>query len=349
MHKEVDDETRFPFQRDRDRIIHTQAFRRLKGKTQVFVTGDNNFGTDHYRTRLTHTLEVAILSRDMARTLGLNEDLAESIALAHDLGHPPFGHAGEEALDQWMRDHGETFEHNAQSLRLVTVLESHSSQWKGLNLNREILEGLQKHRTPHDQTGPDHDHLMRSLSLEAQIVNLADEIAYTAHDTEDGLKALLFTAKDLETTALGREALRESGKRWTSVRGAIIHALVMDLITMSEKNLTVQGIRSLAQVYKADHLIIAWSGVITEQLQELRAFLWEHMYKHPSVQGANEHGKKIVISLCGALEKNPSAKVLEFQKRGEGTGIEAIKDYVSGMTDEYATRSIKMLEETKYK
>ncbi|HLD71473.1 MAG TPA: dNTP triphosphohydrolase, partial [Candidatus Peribacteraceae bacterium] len=154
VHKEADDETRFPFQRDRDRIIHTQAFRRLKGKTQVFVTGDTNFGTDHYRTRLTHTLEVAILSRDMARTLGLNEDLAESVALAHDLGHPPFGHAGEEALDHWMHDYDLHFEHNAQSLRLATILEQHSSQWQGLNLNREILEGLQKHRTPHDQSGP---------------------------------------------------------------------------------------------------------------------------------------------------------------------------------------------------
>src|SRR3989338_8751852 len=193
------------------------------------------FQRDHYRTRLTHTLEVAQISRDIARTLRLNEDLAECIALAHDLGHPPFGHAGEQALDKWMHDHGSSFEHNRQSLRNVTTLEEHSSLIAGLNLNNEILEGMQKHRTPHDQsTASDHahddhrDHAQhRSLSLEAQVVNLADEIAYTGHDVDDGLRAKLFTNKDLDGNVLSASALQRCSERGTSVRGGIIHLLVM--------------------------------------------------------------------------------------------------------------------------
>ena len=200
---EAPDGTRFPFQRDRDRIIHTQAFRRLKGKTQVFVAGTHGSTqlttSDHVRTRLTHTMEVAQISRDIARTMGLNEDLAEAVALSHDLGHPPFGHAGEEALDRWMKKHGGSFEHNIQSHRVVTVLAEHSTQFPGLNLHQEILEGILKHRTPHDggivsgemvsgewSHSRSHDLTTHhSPSLEAQIVNLSDEIAYTGHDCED--------------------------------------------------------------------------------------------------------------------------------------------------------------------
>ncbi|MBI3618819.1 dNTP triphosphohydrolase [Candidatus Peregrinibacteria bacterium] len=214
---EPEDRTRFPFQRDRDRIIHTQAFRRLQGKTQVFVAGEG----DHYRTRLTHTMEVAQIGRDLARALSLNEDLTECIALAHDLGHPPFAHAGEESLDAWMRGHGLSFEHNEQSLRLVTLLEEHASRIPGLNLNREVLEGLEKHSK----------HLEgRSHTLEAQVVNMADEIAYTGHDCDDGLRAGFFSIEDISSLALAKKAMDLIAPRGTALRGGIIHLLVTDLL-----------------------------------------------------------------------------------------------------------------------
>jgi len=341
---EPEDETRSPFQRDRDRIIHTQAFRRLQGKTQVFVIGEG----DHYRTRLTHTLEVAQISRDIARTLRLNEDLAECIALAHDLGHPPFGHAGEQALDKWMHDHGSSFEHNRQSLRNVTTLEEHSSLIAGLNLNNEILEGMQKHRTPHDQsTASDHahddhrDHAQhRSLSLEAQVVNLADEIAYTGHDVDDGLRAKLFTNKDLDGNVLSASALQRCSERGTSVRGGIIHLLVMDLYAATQKSIEKNTIKSLDDVYRASELIVCFSSTMQKELDALRAFLWQRMYLAPAVQSANDEGKKIVLDLCEHLLKHPIEKVLALQKSHGGELVEAIKDYVSGMTDQFAASSL---------
>jgi len=354
--EEPEDETRFPFQRDRDRIIHTQAFRRLQGKTQVFVL---TTGGDHYRTRLTHTLEVAQISRDIARTLGLNEDLAECIALAHDLGHPPFGHAGEQALDDWMRGHGSSFEHNRQSLRIVTMLEEHSSLILGLNLNCEILEGLQKHRTPHDQsTASDHahdertDHTQnRSLSLEAQVVNLADEIAYTGHDVDDGLRAKLFTNKDLDGNVLSASALQRCSERGTSVRGGIIHLLVMDLYAATHKSIEKNHIVTLEDVYQFSLPaagtprpscggLVCFSLTMQKDLDALRAFLWQRMYLAPAVQKANEEGKKIVLDLCEHLFKHPTEKVLALQKTHGGELTEAIKDYASGMTDQFASVSL---------
>lgn len=325
-HAEPDDETRFPFQRDRDRIIHTQSFRRLKGKTQVFVAGEG----DHYRTRLTHTLEVAQLSRDCARTLGLNEDLSEAIALAHDLGHPPFGHAGEEALDRFLRAHGSSFEHNAQSLRIVTLLEEHSSLTPGLNLNREILEGLWKHRSA-DDAPP------RSPSLEAQVVNIADEIAYSGHDSDDGLRAGLFSVSDLSRTRPGKRAAELATPRGTSMRGAIIHILVEDVYR--EAAATLSNIHSLDNVYAATHPLIKNSTGTSEDLLELRAFLWEKMYLNPAVSQANEEGKAIVLRLCETYLKNPNDKVLALQKKFSSALPEAVKDYVAGMTDEYAKTS----------
>ena len=341
--QEPPDATRFPFQRDRDRIIHTQSFRRLKGKTQVFVTG----GGDHFRTRLTHTFEVAQISRDIARTLGLNEDLSEAIALAHDLGHPPFGHAGEEALDLWMRDHGSHFEHNAQSLRIVTLLEERSSLESGLNLNREILLGLQKHTTPHDlpaevrratKAGHENTHMTQGLSLEAQVVNLADEIAYTGHDVDDGLRAKLFSESDLKKIPLAEQALEQSKARGMAARGAIIDLLITDLYACTEELL--RSIHDLDQVYASKEPLVRFSGAMKGALGALREFLWKRMYLHLDVLKANEQGKIVVRTLCKKLTTNPTPKVLEFQKRGGGTLIEAVKDYVAGMTDEYAQKSL---------
>jgi len=326
--KEPEDETRFPFQRDRDRIIHTQAFRRLKGKTQVFVASAD----DHVRTRLTHTLEVAQISRDIARTLSLNEDLAECIALAHDLGHPPFGHTGEEALDSFLRKHDSRFEHNAQSLRIITVLEEHSSVHTGLNLNCEVLEGLQKHSTPHDSpAGPLH-----APTLEAAIVNLADEIAYTAHDCDDGLSSKLFDRKMLTMVPLAREAADRACARGTSLRGALIHLLVTDLYAATEAALRQSGITSLEQVLHSTGPLVRFSEATEKRLQELRTFLWRNLYLHPHVRSHNEEGRSLVLALCKSYEADPPAKVLELQKALHSTLPEAIKDYVAGMTDAYA-------------
>lgn len=327
---ESDDETRFPFQRDRDRIIHTQAFRRLKHKTQVFVSGHG----DHYRTRITHTLEVAQISRDLARTLGLNEDLAEAIALAHDLGHTPFGHAGEEAMHACMKQHGKVFEHNEQSLRTVTLLEDRTTTYAGLNLSREILEGLMKHRTPHDN--PNGDVVPRSPSLEAELVNLADEIAYTAHDTDDGLRSGLFSPRQIRETKLGFLASEKAKKRETELRGSIVDALVSDLYAETALRLEVQKIASLADVYGARHALVCFSEAMTAQLAELRQFLWDHLYKSAAVQTQAKRGQGIIKDLFEAYMNDPPEKVLEVQKKTEGTLAEAVKDYIAGMTDPYA-------------
>jgi len=328
MHEEPEDDTRFPFQRDRDRIIHTQSFRRLKGKTQVFVAGHG----DHVRTRLTHTMEVVQISRDIARTLGLNEDLTECIALAHDLGHPPFGHAGEATLDAWMQKFGLHFEHNEQSHRIVTVLEDHSSLYQGLNLNQEILEGLRKRSTPHDVPGEE----VLPVSLEAQVVNIADEIAYTGHDCEDGRRAKLFTPDELLNTSLARRAQDQAQPRGTSMRGAIIHILVHDLYGATEEALVSQRINTVEDVYRETTPLVQFSAALRKELDELRSFLSDNMYFHPQVLAKSEHGQEVVRGLCERYHSSPPEKVQELQQKTDGALEEAIKDYVAGMTDQYA-------------
>ena len=330
---EEEDAVRFAFQRDRGRIMHSTAFRRLKGKTQVFVGG----GGDHYRTRLTHTLEVAGISRDIARTLSLNEDLSECIALAHDLGHPPFGHAGEEALNVWMKRSGSSFEHNLQSYRIVTLLEQHSSAALGLNLNTEVLDGLLKHYTPHDHPAADKALLLRHApSLEAQVVNLADEIAYTAHDCDDGLRAELFSMEKLSTIELAAEALELSTPHGTSIRGALIEMLTHDLYRESASQLEQAGFKAINDVYEAKDTTIRFSESMRAKLAELRAFLFEHMYNHPEVLRHSEEGQQVILDLCTTYTKQPPEKVLALQEKNGSDLPEAIKDYVCGMTDGYA-------------
>lgn len=335
-HGEPQDETRFPFQRDRDRIIHTQAFRRLKGKTQVFVEGSG----DHVRTRLTHTMEVAQISRDIARALGLNEDLTECIALAHDLGHPPFGHAGEAALNGWMERFGLHFEHNEQSHRIVTLLEEHSALYPGLNLNREILDGLLKHTTPYDiPPSPS----MHSPTLEAQVVNIADEIAYTGHDCEDGVRAELFPEEKLLAIPLALDADRQRSARGTSLRGALIHLLVCDLYRATEEELTSQCSTTLDTVLHTDVPLIRFSKSMRLALDTLRDFLQERMYAHPRILERNRRGVECISTLCHAYHTQPNPKVLALQKKTGGALEEAIKDYVSGMTDAYALQQERVL------
>jgi len=329
------DDTRFSFQRDRDRIVHTQSFRRLKGKTQVFVTGQG----DHYRTRLTHTMEVAVISRDIARTLSLNEDLAECIALAHDLGHPPFGHAGEETLNEWMKTFGSSFEHNHQSYRIVTILEQRTHAYTGLNLNREVLDALLKHQTPHDHP---KDADVREPSLEAQLVNIADEIAYTGHDCDDGLKVSLFSSEEIGTIPLVKSAYKLCAEKGTALRGALIHLLVHNLYTTSEERL--RKIHSLEEVYTAKSPCITFSERMKQDLHTLREFLWDHMYLHPQVLEKSTQGKEVVHALCTHLYKHPTPKVLALQKLSAGALQEAVKDYVCGMTDGYAVEQMQELQ-----
>lgn len=306
---EPSDETRFPFQRDRDRIIHTSAFRRLQGKTQVFVSGEG----DHFRTRLTHTMEVAQIARDVSRAFHLNEDLAECIALAHDLGHPPFGHTGEEALNLWMREQGSHFEHNEQSHRIVTVLEKRSSQYMGLNLHSEVVEGLLKHTT-------------KSPSLEAQVANLVDEIAYTSHDTDDGLIADLFSVKELIDIPLARDAYDRAKTRGTYIRGSLVHLMVKDFLEFNE-----------AQMQKtAGTIQLTLSPSMRKSLDELKEFLWKRMYPHPRIRLKAEEGKVIVDILCRQYVQHPTEKIINLQKRTQSTLPIAVKDYVAGMTDTFA-------------
>jgi len=327
--KEPEDATRNPFQRDRDRIIHTQAFRRLQGKTQVFVAGEG----DHYRTRLTHTMEVAQISRDIARTLSLNEDLAECIALAHDLGHPPFGHRGEDALHQWMTAHGLSFEHNAQSVRIVTLLEQHSPLAAGLNLNREVVEGLQKHR---EALRKPPSVFPRALTLEAQVVNAADEIAYLGHDCDDGLRAGLFSLTDASAVPLVQRANERRSKRGTQLRGAVIHLLVSDVYEETARRLRDNGIKSLEDVYASLLPIVSFSPGMEEDVGLLRDFLWMHMYDHPRVVQAGAEGQEIIRTLCNRFLEEPSEKVLELRRVTASALPEAVKDYVAGMTDGFA-------------
>lgn len=329
-HEEAEDSTRFPFQRDRDRIIHTQAFRRLKHKTQVFVAGHG----DHYRTRITHTLEVAQISRDIARTLGLNEDLAEAIALAHDLGHTPFGHAGESAMKECMESFGKSFEHNEQSLRIVTLLEDRCHQYPGLNLSREILEGLQKHRTPHD--APHATALPRSPSLEAELVNLADEIAYTAHDTDDGLRAEQFTVRDIARTHLGSLASRKAKMHGTEIRGALVDLLVSDLYRETERRILSMKISTLDDVYRVRESIVSFSSTMTDHLAELRQFLWNRLYKSPAVLRQANRGKKVLRALFTHYVHHPNLKIKALMKKSDSPLEDAVKDYIAGMTDPFA-------------
>ncbi len=313
---EPEDDTRFPFQRDRDRIIHSYAFLRLQGKTQVFAVGEMG---DHVRTRLTHTMVVAQISRDLARMLQLNEDLAECIALAHDIGHPPFGHAGEEAIDLWMKEHGSAFEHNLQSHRIVTLLEKHSSHYTGLNLNREVVEGLLKHSTE------------ITHSLEARLTNIADEIAYHAHDCDDGLNAGLFSREELIAVPLAHEAYERTRERGTYIRGALQHMMVHDLLEHSSLD-----------PHHSDP--ITFSSGMRHSITELRQFLWDHMYTHPQVISQSKAGQEVVAALCRHYYANPNTKILDMQKRTDATLLEAVKDYVAGMSDTYAKDQMERLE-----
>ncbi len=372
LHPEDESPTRSAFQRDRDRIIHSTAFRRLEYKTQVFVYHEG----DHYRTRLTHSLEVAQIARSAARSLGLDEDLAEACALAHDLGHPPFGHAGEETLNRMMADFG-GFDHNAQTIRLVTELEHRYAAFDGLNLTFETLEGLAKHNGPllrADGTPVRplpfalaeyvrrHDLALHLWpGAEAQLAAIADDIAYTAHDIDDGLRAGLFAFEDLagldlvapameEVMALGRE---ERTVRVHELVRRLIDRMIGDLVSESRARLARLGARDIDDVRRAGGPVVDFSASLRAALEQTRAFLHERMYRHRYVVRGLIKGKRVVEALFGLYIAEPHCMPAEWEARCDtpGTAVtaRAVADFIAGMTDRYALREYrKLFDITEY-
>ena len=336
---------RSEFQRDRDRIIHSGAFRRLEYKTQVFV----NHEGDLFRTRLTHSIEVAQIARSIARRLGLNEDLAEAISLAHDLGHTPFGHAGQDALNACMKPYG-GFEHNLQSLRVVDKLEERYAAFDGLNLCFETREGILKHCSAENaaRLGDVGERFLnnRRPSLEAQVANLADEIAYNNHDVDDGLRSGLITLEQLEAvplvaTQLGavRHAYRDLPERRVvheTVR-RMINTLVTDLIRQSDSNISSQVLATLEDVRGAPTLI-AYSTEINEQQRALKNFLRTHLYRHYRVLRMSAKAQRIISDLFGIFMADSRLLPPQFQQQQEAARARAVADYIAGMTDRYAIR-----------
>ncbi len=349
FHKERADNTRTPFQRDRDRIIHSKAFRRLQAKTQVFVS----YYGDHYRDRLTHTIEVAQISRDVSRTLGLNEDLAEAMALAHDLGHPPFGHGGEYALDDVMHEFGEHFEHNEQSRRILEKLETMNPNYDGLNLTIEVLDGLLKHEQSHHLA---HIQFETSAHLESQVVDMADEIAYTNHDIDDGLRSGLITLQNMRKFKLWCRAEKDIKEQYgknidlkrlqSRVISRMISLMIQDLCKTSEANIKKFRLRSVEDVRRHKGKIIGFSSSIKPEMRELREFLMENFYYNPKVARQIEHGKKLLKKLFLYYIKKPQQLPEPFRtsiKLGEAKET-VVKDYIAGMTDHYAEEQAKLIK-----
>ncbi len=340
-------EYRTAFQRDRDRILHTTAFRRLEYKTQVFI----NYEGDYYRTRLTHTLEVTQIGRTTARTLGANEDLVESICLAHDLGHPPFGHSGESILARLMRDHG-GFDHNKQSLRIVTHLEHRYPDFNGLNLTREVLEGIVKHETEYDESdAADYSPELRG-DLEAQITNAADELAYTAHDLDDGLRSGMISESMLEGMALWEIVLKSVGWRGPLKddlpRHRIIRRLigleVNDLIVATDQRIRDSGVRSVEDLQRLTYNVVGFSEEMHRRNRELKDFLYANLYRHYRVVRMAVKAEKILTDLFRAYEAEPTILPKHVQGWIAERGLQrTICDYVAGMTDRYAIEEYEKL------
>ena len=340
---------RSPFQRDRDRIIHSASFRRLKHKTQVFVNTEG----DHYRTRITHSIEVAQIARSIAKYLNLNEDLTETLSLAHDLGHTPFGHAGEDALDESMQDHG-GFDHNLQALRIVMFLENKYFKFKGLNLSIETLEGLLKHNGPVEDTTLINSLIgLRTFKnkinfntyplLEAQISAISDDIAYNNHDIQDGIKANLFKLEELMEIDFFKSIYLKYKKKINKTNYKIatyqiirdsIDLMIRDLLRNTQKNLKDLKISSIKDITKADQLIVCFSEKIKNSEKEIKLFLRTKMYNNKSVLKKNQKGKVIVKKLFNIIKSNPRKFLTKDQLTKDK--FRAISDFISGMTDRYA-------------
>lgn len=330
------------YQRDRDRVIHSRAFRRLEYKTQVFLNGTG----DHLRTRLTHTIEVAAIARNISRALQLNEDLTEAIALAHDLGHSPFGHKGEVALDRLMQGEG-GFEHNRQSLRIVEELEQKYPLFAGLNLTWEVREGLVKHRTSYDHPDPRDGFEAQCSSLEAQVANLADEITYYSHDLDDGLESGLLTEAQLssevglwaqasETVRLEYGDLPDECRRYFIIR-CLIDGQVRDVVETAERLIRASGVKSADEVRLQPEALVQYSEERRRQNLQLRDYLYANLYYNPEVQGPNLRAVRMLEELFNHYLAHHEAVGEQSSKRAERIGWRrAVCDYLAGMTDRYA-------------
>ena len=338
------------FQRDRDRIIHSTAFRRLKHKTQVFV----NTSGDHFRTRITHSLEVSQIARTLSKFFNLNEDLSETLSLAHDLGHTPFGHAGEEALNNCMKKYG-GFDHNIQTLRIVTTLENRYYDFNGLNLTLETLDGLVKHNGPVNNLYKFNTILGKNFfknkinfsnntSLEAQIASISDDIAYNSHDLEDGLKSNLFKLSDLKNIPILNKIILKHKKKLKKhsidliVRQIIretINEMVSDVIKTTQKNIKLNKIKNLKDIYKSKKKLVSFSNNMKDFDLKIKNFLKQKMYFHHSVNIKTDYGQKIIKKLFLLIKKNPK-KYININKYKNLSVERIISDYIAGMTDRYA-------------
>jgi dGTPase len=338
---------RTSFQRDRDRILHTTAFRRLEYKTQVFI----NYEGDYFRTRLTHTLEVAQIGRTLARALGANEDLVEAICLAHDLGHPPFGHSGEVGLHRLMKDHG-GFDHNKQSYRIVTKLEQRYANFPGLNLTWEVREGIVKHETEYDVSDASAYNPELRGQLEAQLANVADELAYTAHDLDDGLRSGMISPEMLDGIELW-EILRETIS-WKDcdlddlIRHRLIRhltgLLVTDVVDATSKRITAAKVKSPLDIQKLDYNLAGYSSEMHRRNREIKDFLYNKLYRHYRVVRMQVKAENTIRDIFEALVKDPSMLDYNFQGLIEERGLErTVCDFIAGMTDRYAVQMHKKL------
>jgi len=336
---ETPDPNRLPFQRDRDRIIFSTAFRRLRGKTQVVAP---TFG-DHFRNRLSHTIEVAQIARDLARQLKLNEDLAEAIALAHDLGHPPFGHSGEQALDDKMREQGLVFDHNVQSLRVVTVFEQRYPDFPGLNLTHEVLEGIQKHETFFDRPSGG----IYTPHLESQLVDIADEIAYLSADLEDGMRGKFLSLEDLQKLSIPAQALaslpEDEKQNRSSIIRRIIRHLLEKIVHDTQKNIIENNINTLEDVQKLNTKIVLFEKSFFQDFRNLKQFLFERYYHAPDVKAANDQGKQLIYILFDYLKAHPEALPPHPQEKEEKLE-DRICDYIAGMTNQFAQNFVDKIK-----
>ncbi len=348
--KEKKTNLRNDFQRDRDRIIHSTAFRRLKHKTQVFV----NTTGDHFRTRITHSLEVSQIARTLSKFFRLNEDLSESLSLAHDLGHTPFGHAGEEVLNNCMKNFG-GFDHNIQTLRIITILENRYYNFKGLNLSIETLDGLIKHNGPLNDVKKLDEILGRNFfkkkidfslysSLEAQIASISDDIAYNSHDLEDGLKSNLFELKNLKDIPILNSIISKHSKKLKKhsidlvirqIIREVINEMVRDVIITTQKNIRKNKIKNLNDVYKSKIPLVSFSQKMMIFDKKIKNFLQKKMYFHKDVNSKTKFGKKVIYKLFTEIKKNPK-KYINVKKYSNSNIMRIICDYIAGMTDRYA-------------
>lgn len=337
-------ENRTCFQRDRDRIIHAKAFRRLNHKTQVFIALES----DHYRSRLTHSMEVSQISRHLARMLQLNEDVCEAVALSHDLGHPPFGHSGERALNELMKPFG-GFEHNQQSLRVVDLLETKYPHLPGLNLSHEIRDALKKHQSPWDQ----RDKEMRFVSLEAQVVNLADQVTYNNHDIDDGLRSGILNEEDLyRQVPIWKKASDHiesqyqdltPKQRQTLVNSYLISSQIMDIVATTQSNIQKNNIQTTHDLEQSPPLV-SFSTQMEIESKILRKHLFEHLYMNDQVYRQNKKGQDIIVALFQTFQEDPKLLPKSHRSRIKDSPLErVICDYIAGMTDVFARKEYEFL------